>query len=167
MFRINESLDIFPIRQQINKHDCSVCVLWCILNYFGYEVSYRELYRYIQPPTTPGMGVSGEEIIDLLKKFRIKTISEKSNITRLRNYTKNDCPVIVSIQHKRDRTKPWKHTVDYGHYVVVLKVDESRVKFMDPDYGLVKSLSIKDFKDRWHDGDESFIYRNPAIICLF
>lgn len=37
---------------------------------------------------------------------------------------------------------------------------------MDPNYGKIRSLNIKDFKDRWHDGDENEFCKYPAIICM-
>ncbi|NMC58340.1 MAG: hypothetical protein GYA51_02980, partial [Candidatus Methanofastidiosa archaeon] len=88
----------FPIRQQMNRHDCSVCVIWCILRYAGIDITYRDLYRFIRPPIGPNDGVSGDQIIKILKKFGIKTICERSNISKLRFYT-TKWPVIVSIQY--------------------------------------------------------------------
>jgi hypothetical protein len=90
----------FPIRQQMNKHDCSVCVIWCILRHAEIDINYLDLYRFISPPTKPDEGISGDQIIKILKKFGIKTISERSNISKLRFYT-TKWPVIVSIQHKK------------------------------------------------------------------
>lgn len=155
----------FPIRQQMNKHDCSVCVIWCILHYAGIDVNYLDLYRFISPPTKPDEGVSGDQIIKILKKFGIKTISERSNISKLRFYT-TKWPVIVSIQYKKKRNVEWKHITEFGHYVIVLEVSDKKVRFMDPNYGKIRSLNIKDFKDRWHDGDENEFCKYPAIICM-
>jgi len=160
-------LSEFPVRQQMNKHDCSVCASWCILTYYGFNFSYRTLYRYIGPPTDPLLGVSGEEIIDLMAKVGISCINEKSSISKLKFYTEDGYPVIASIQHKKESDKSWKQTTFYGHYIIVLKVSDSKVYYMDPNYGKIRSLTIEDFKDRWHDGDENEYYQYPAIVCIF
>ncbi|NMC58562.1 MAG: hypothetical protein GYA51_04125, partial [Candidatus Methanofastidiosa archaeon] len=110
-------------------------------------------------------GVSGDQIIKILKKFGIKTICERSNISKLRFYT-TKWPVIVSIQYKKKRNVEWKHITEFGHYVIVLEVSDKKVRFMDPNYGKIRSLNIKDFKDRWHDGDENEFCKYPAIICM-
>jgi len=155
----------FPIRQQMNRHDCSVCVIWCILRYAGIDITYRDLYRFIHPPIGPNDGVSGEQVMKILRSFGINVVSETSNISKLRIDT-NNWPVIVSIQHKKKRNVDWKNIIEFGHYVIVLKVDDKKVKFMDPNYGKIRSLNIKDFKDRWHDGDENELCKYPAIICM-
>ena len=159
-------IDSFPVKQQMNKHDCSVCVIWCVLNYYGIKVHYKELYRLVNPPTKEGEGVSGEQISKILKEFGIKTISEESNISRLRFFTDSDYPVIVSIQHRKEYNKAWKRTKKYGHYVVALKISEGKIKYMDPNYGEIHTLSTEDFKNRWHDADDKKIYPNPAIVCI-
>lgn len=154
-------IEEFPVKQQRNKHDCSVCVIWCVLRYFGFdEFPYREMYKFVDPPTDPDIGVTGEQIIEVLRKFGIKAIHEKSNIPRLELFTKNKLPVIASIQYRKERNKSWKDTNKYGHYVVVLNVKKGKVKYMDPNYGKIKTLSTDKFKEKWHDGEEF-----PAIIC--
>jgi ABC-type bacteriocin/lantibiotic exporter with double-glycine peptidase domain len=153
-------IDEFPIRQQRNKDDCSVCVIWCVLRYFNIEISYREIYKFVDPPSDPNIGVTGEQIKEILKKFQIKAIYEKSSISNLRLYTNNNLPVIASIQYRKERNKKWKDTQKYGHYIIVLRVKKGRIKYMDPNYGTIHTLTTKDFKKRWHDGDEF-----PAIIC--
>ena len=160
-------IEEFPVRQQRNKHDCSVCVIWCVLQYFGIEFAYREMYNFVDPPTDMDKGVTGEEIVKILKKFGIKTVYEKSNILKLQSYSKNKFPVIVSIQYRKERNKSWKDTNKYGHYIVILEVKKGKVKYMDPNYGKIRSLTIEDFKDRWHDGDENEYYQYPAIVCIF
>lgn len=153
-------LEEFPVKQQRNKHDCSVCVMWCVLQYSGFEFPYREMYNFVDPPTDPDVGVTGDEIIQILKKFGIKAIHEKGSISDLQFYTKNKIPIIASIQHRKERNKSWKNTQKYGHYIVVLSVEKGKVKYMDPNYGEIKTLKTKEFQERWHDGDEF-----PIIVC--
>ena len=156
----------FPVKQQMNAHDCSVCVMWCVLKYYGIKIHYKKLYAFVAPPTQNDEGLSGEEIVEFLNKFKIKTVSEKSNISSLKAYTDNGHPVIVSIQHRKEYNKEWRYTRKYGHYVVVLQVTKTSVRYMDPNYGKIQTLNIKDFKERWHDADDENFYRNPAIVCL-
>jgi len=162
---MNELLQNFPVKQQRNGHDCGVCVTWCIFKYFGYNFSYKEIYDLFDPPKEVDEGISGEEILKILRKSGIKVKSEKSNLSNLKFYTSLNHPVIVSIQHRKKYNEPWHKTIEYGHYVVVLYVDNKIVKFMDPNYGKIRILSVKEFKKRWHDGDEKNIYKYPALIC--
>ena len=37
---------------------------------------------------------------------------------------------------------------------------------MDPNFETKRPVHIKDFKDRWHDGDENELCKYPAIICM-
>jgi ABC-type bacteriocin/lantibiotic exporter with double-glycine peptidase domain len=72
----------------------------------------------------------------------------------------------VSIQARKEYNKEWRKTRKYGHYAVVLKIIKNKVLFMDPGIGKIRSLSVQDFKERWHDADEKTFYRNCAITCL-
>lgn len=153
----------FPVKQQWYKYDCGARCMWTILKYVGIEISYRELLNILKPISE---GLEGEEIEEFLKKMGIKIISEKSTISKLRLYAEKGWPSIVSIQHKREKNKTWEETMKYGHYVVVLKVTNTNVFFMNPGVGKIQYLSIEKFKERWHDGDENVVYEYPAIICI-
>jgi len=153
----------FPIKQQLYKYDCGACCMWSILKYIGIEISYREFLNLLKPLSD---GLEGEEIEEFLKKMGIKIISEKSTIEKLRACTEKGWPSIVSIQHKREKNKTWEETIKYGHYVVVLKITNTNVYFMNPEYGKIQYLEIEKFKERWHDGDETSFYQYPTITCM-
>lgn len=157
-------LETFPVKQQRYRYDCSICSIWCVLRYLGYNFSYWDIYKLLGPDIKDG--VDGEEIEKLFKKLKVNFIAEKSTIHKLQKYSNKNFPTIVSIQHRKEYKKEWKDTRKYGHYAIVLKVTKNKILLMDPKYGKIKSLTIENFKERWHDSDGEIFYKNCAITCM-
>ena len=154
----------FPLKQQKHDYDCAVCSFWCVLHYFGSKIKYDDIITLAG--TTPQEGTYNVNIVKMLDKLKVSYIAEKATIKKLRYFTSHNFPVVIDIQfrkeYKKDLSKTWK----YGHYVIVLAVIGSKVIFMDPNYGTLRSLSIESLKARWHDEDAGKIYRNFAITCF-
>lgn len=157
-------LEKFPLKQQKYNYDCAICSFWCVLHYFGSKIRYDDLITLAR--TNPEEGTYNVNIIKMLDELGVDHVAEKVTIKNLRYYTLNDFPVIIDIQYRKEYRKDLSRTWKYGHYVVVLAVIKNRIIFMDPNYGELRSFTIKQLKERWHDEDAGVIYRNYAIICL-
>ena len=154
----------FPIRQQKYNYDCANSVFWTILYYFDKKVNYNTTKTLLK--TDPIEGTQIHNLEKTLKKFRINFIAENSTIPKLRKYIFNNCPSIVLIQHRKETNKEWSKTWKNGHYIVILGFYKNKVVFMDPYYGKLRNLTIRDFLKRWHDKSEDKIYKKYAIICF-
>jgi len=154
----------FPKKQQKYNYDCAVCSFYTVLHYLGSKIKYNDIITLAK--TSPEEGTFNVDIKRMLDKLKVDYIAEKTTVTKLRYYTSNDIPVIIDIQYRKEYKKDLSKTWKYGHYVVVLAVTNTKIIFMDPGYGEIRSLLITSLKERWHDKDAGQIYRNYAIICL-
>ncbi len=151
------------MREQKYDFDCSVAVAWSILKYYKVKVDYNALLKASK--VCPVDGMQPIKLINLLKKYGIDfELHENKNIRFIKNQIKNEIPVIVIMQARKEYNKTWKNTWIYGHYMVVIGYDENWLFIYDPSIGGMKQLSHDQFYARWHDYDNKRDYIKSVII---
>ncbi len=115
----------FPIYQQYNEQDCGVACIRMMLAYYGVYYSYNKLCEICE---LSGQGLSLYDISSCFKKVHF--LSKVVTIS-LDNLKKIESPIIVY----------WKES----HYVIIYKIDHSKIYIADPAYGKVK-IRIDEFR---------------------
>ncbi len=144
-------LKIKPFRQRAGS--CGPASLKMILNYFGVDVSERQLIKLTG--CTPGKGVGAKGILEGAKKLGFDGfIKDDSNFNELRHYViKNKIPVIVD----------W-FWYDEGHYSVVVDIDRENIYMLDPSLGHLRALRLRKFRRLWFDFPQDYIKKKEDII---
>ena len=160
----NILLSTFPVKQQLYDYDCADTAFWCVLHYFGSNITYDEIIKILH--TDPAEGTYNINIIKALDQLEVKYIAESSTIEKLRDYAFQNYPTVIDIQYRKEKGKSWANLWLEGHYEVVLEVTDTEVKLMDPDYGQIRSMPINKLLEAWHDEDADVKYQNYAITCF-
>lgn len=137
---------------------CGPTCVRMILNYYGIKKSEDELAKIIG--ATKKDGCTPEQIILGMKKLGIKvTYGKNFNLGKLQNLLMKNVPVII-----------YWNPRGYGHYSVVVGVDEEFVRIADPKMSKIINFKRNDFLKKWHDIDnkndkrEVIIIKNAALI---
>lgn len=118
----------FNFCPQLDSSDCGVACVQMILSYYGKHYSLNTIKKYC--PTSK-LGVTIEQIIDVLKKFQIRSIPITPTLKEVMNM-----PIPAILYFKR------------GHFVVLHKVKKGTYFIADPGFGLVK-LTEETLRKEW------------------
>ncbi len=105
--------------KQTDLRDCGVACLISIVKYYGGYAS-REYLRELTK--TSNEGVSVYSLVEALDKLGFETKAVKGKISNLQ---KKNPPFIAHLLINKQ----------YGHFVVVTKIDDKEITVMDPDGG--------------------------------
>jgi len=104
------------IRQTYN-YDCGATALQIILVYYGIEIRKDHI---IKATKTSKNGASIKEIVKAANKYGLKTSSKEMNINDIKDYIKENIPVILSLQAWTQKKTNWEDNRTDGHYVVAI-----------------------------------------------
>ena len=144
--------------QQKTKRTCSAACLHAVLRHYGFEVPEETLSELI------GVRRHGAELYQIVgvaralgfKASQVEIVSMKGAL----EYTRRDLPLICDVQ---SWTKPGS-----GHYVVLVDIKGGRAEIMDPNVaGNWRSMPVKDFDERWWDGDNVYPYKTLRRAAVF
>ena len=127
------------------KGSCGAASLKMVFDYWGVSVSESEIAKIAG--TSAENGTSIEGLTKAAEHFGFNaTVKENASLDDLRNYIKQEIPVIVD----------WFSTDD-GHYSVVVDIDKTHIILADSAikrpflYGNTRKMSCKIFLGVWFD----------------
>lgn len=155
-----------PSGTQVYDYDCGTKCLHLVMQYHNVYVPYADLLERILGDREYGVSVNKMKRLARSYGFRAWSMVNCS-IDTLKEHLNNRRPVIVLIQawaHKNLRPNDWKKAGkgnrDYGHYAIVMGLEDNYVILRDPNVPRRIRMTREEFLARWH-GDDS---RHTAII---
>jgi ABC-type bacteriocin/lantibiotic exporter with double-glycine peptidase domain len=144
--------------QQKTQRTCSAACLRAVLLHHGLDVQEEVLCKLID------IQHYGAELYQIVGAARALGFDaqqvEFKDLDEVRNHLKNDLPIICDVQS-------WTKAGS-GHYVVLTEEKDGKAEVMDPNTpGNWRSMPMKEFEDRWWDGDNVFPgkkLRRPGIL---
>lgn len=123
----------YPVVRQHDITDCGAACLSSIVKYHGGNISIAKLREY---SGTGKEGTTGFGLVKALQKLGFTAKGLKTQLEQLQN---EEFPLVAHVIIGNEGKK-------LEHYVVVYKIDNDNITYMDPSKGMVKeSLSL--FKD--------------------
>jgi ABC-type bacteriocin/lantibiotic exporter with double-glycine peptidase domain len=145
----------FPIIRQATPDMCGAACMQGVLRYYGIEERIDEVAKGLN--TNAETGTSIKDMVEYpvksgLKSHFIKCLKAKDLI----KYIDLNIPVIIMIQAYVDdiTTINWKETYDWGHWVVAIGYDSTRIIFSDPASFNRTYLTYSELDERWHACDD-------------
>jgi predicted double-glycine peptidase len=150
-----------PLVSQSTDYTCGPAALLSVFYYWGrFNLLEDEISR------RAGTTVEGTDSKGLVQLARTEglEVEEKSDFTieELHAHLDQGVPVILDIQAWVEGNaveRPWADQTDFGHYIVLIALDDEYAYFMDPslpiEYGFIP---ISELLERWHDNDGSEHY---------
>ena len=144
-------LDIKPFRQKPSF--CGPACLKMVLRYYGTDKTEKELGKLTK--CTFDKGTPGINILKAAHKLGFDGfIKDNATIKKLREYVeKKKIPVIVD----------W-FSVSEGHYSVVIGIDKENIYIQDPEFGSMRALRLKEFKNEWFDFSGNLLKPTDQIV---
>ncbi len=132
---------------------CGPAALKMVFDYYGLEMTEKKLSRFCR--STPERGTRAENMLKAASRlgFRgyIKNFATLADIKKL--VLKKKIPVIVDF-----------FSVDEGHYAVVRGIDAKNIYIEDPEYGLMRTIKLSDFKRVWFDFPGPYIKSKNDLV---
>jgi len=155
----------FPEVKQTFDYDCGAKSVQSVLFYYGIDAREDEIMRLALTDKRKGTLISG--IIRAFKKYRLKTISGKMDIKKIKEFINKEIPVIILLQSwAGGKISNWQDNWKDGHYAVAIGYDSKKIYFEDP-YSFVKTyLSYSELEERWHGMDGKKKCFNYGIAVL-
>ncbi len=158
-----------PLVEQSTTYSCGAAAVKGVLAYYGHEFQESFLMKKL------GTTINGTDHDKMAKLIRQHGISAKvqSGLT-LRDLQKSiaaNQPVIVENQswqqaQTKGKAKPYDNVWDFGHYLIVIGLDEKNVYLVDPStFGKRGFIPVPEFLARWHDlDDKNHKLKQTAIL---
>jgi predicted double-glycine peptidase len=150
----DENVIKFPDSRQATNYTCRASALQSVLLYYGIEEREDIIVKKL------GIKENGlidyKKYNDYIRHFGLKHEERSMTIDDLKSYIEKRVPVIVGIQAWRryDKDIDWAKDWSDGHFVVVIGFEKDKIIFDDPSIHSRRGyMSIKEFKERWHDKD--------------
>ncbi|HEY9059416.1 MAG TPA: peptidase domain-containing ABC transporter [Pseudobacteroides sp.] len=115
----------YPVVRQHDVTDCGAACLASIVKYYGGNISIARLREY------SGTGKEGTTGFGLVKALQRLGFTAKGLKAQLEQLVNEEFPLIAHVIKDNDGKK-------LEHYVVVYKIDDSSITFMDPAKGVVR-----------------------------
>ena len=139
----------FPQFRQTFNWDCGAKVLQEMLVYYGLDIREKKIIKK-SGMTKKGMRIS--EMKRCARIFDLKAKSKKMTIQEIIKHIDKGIPVIILLQAwARKKNVEWGKGWRYGHYVVAIGYDKSKIYFEDPAISGRAYLTHEELKERWHD----------------
>lgn len=153
----------FPMFRQASPYDCGVIAAQAVLAYFGINLRADHI---IKEAGTTTSGTSVEGIIQVLRNANLECDARILTIDEIKAAIDQSNPVIVVLQAWCDKpVAKWEECWTEGHYVIIIGYDTHRLYFEDPSSIQRTFLTLRAFKQRWHDiDDRGKKYLNYGII---
>ena len=152
-------LDVPDVRQP-SDYSSGPTSLQAVLSYYGMDINVDELINMTN--STPENGTNPENLAEAARKMGFNAeIKQNMTMKDLQGYLNQGTPVIVDVQAWKNNTtnvQSWTDEVEYGHYMVVIGIDNENVYLEDPAVlGSKGYISNLEFVERWHD-----LYQNSS-----
>lgn len=145
----------FPDVRQNTCFNCGVVSTQAILAYYGIEYSEPQLQKDLK--TSKKWGTATRNIVNFFKykKFQIEygTFTEG----KVKKYLHANIPVMILIQAWGPDRIDYRHTNQYGHYVVVSGYNERGFIIEDPAIFGRGIITYSNLKKRWHADDDGLL----------
>lgn len=141
----------FPDILQNTCYNCGVVCVQAVLAYYGIEYTEAKLERMLKTDKKWGTGIS-----PIIKFFRYKEFNVTHGtftIDMLKSFIHRKIPVIILIQAWGPDGIDYRHTNQYGHYVVVSGYNEKGLIIEDPAIFGRGFISYEHLKRCWHGDD--------------
>lgn len=138
-----------PIQE--TEYTCGPAALKLILQDYNIRCSEKVLAELAG--TNKKTGTTFVGLQKALAKMEVPVSFSSSNIDKLRAHIRSGGMAIVGIQawaDKEQSKEEYAEDWENGHYVVPVKIDNSKISFADPYIGEVVEMPIKEFESRWH-----------------
>ncbi len=139
----------FPLFRQTKSYDCGAITTQMVLAYFGINIRGDIIIKEVK---TNKSGTKIENIIKVLKKYKLKYKAGQSDIKNLKKFLKENKPIIIPLQAWTNKKEiNWQNDWSDGHYVVAIGYDKNKIYFADPSSIYKTYLTYTDLEKRWHD----------------
>lgn len=143
-----QSAEVPAVEQQLNS-SCGPAALKAVFESFGYGTKTEKTLRQ-ETNSSADKGTLPTALAEVAYKngLTVESFGEM-DLYQLSKVTSEGKPVIVCMQSTMDPPDGW----DNGHYIVVKRLVDDKVYYMDPAVGEERFLSHNQFLRRWHDKD--------------
>ena len=155
-------LKIKPFQETLNASMCGPASLKIVLQYYGVDVTEKELTKIAE--WNKDLGIDDKGIEKTAKSFGFKVkIKNNSNFKDIEKWLDKKVPVIVN-WFTRGRKDYSDSDVADGHYSVVAGFDDKFIYLQDPEIGKIRKLERDDFMKVWFDFKGEYIKPEELII---
>jgi ABC-type bacteriocin/lantibiotic exporter with double-glycine peptidase domain len=151
-----------PQGTQAFSYDCGIKSLQLMMAYYGVEVPYHNLLRTMK--RYKRFGLPKEVMANIARGYGFKVISKTGcSLKEVQENLEEGHPTIVAIQawadHKLGQEELKRSGIggckeDWGHYVVVVGLEDGKVILNDPLSFRRVWLTEEDLLNRWHAANE-------------
>ena len=137
-----------PDLRQMTTYTCGVSALQTILFYYGIDTREADLARKLKNTSS---GTEVKHIVRVAKEYGLKANAKQMTAADLKNYIKQNIPVIIAIQAWADKNTNYEKDYDDGHYVVAIGYTPESFIFEDPSTIGRGFIPYSELEKRWHD----------------
>jgi uncharacterized protein len=146
----------FPDILQNSNYSCGDACVQAVLAYYGIEYTEHRLEKLLK--TDSECGTSIKPMISFFRRKKFKIKSGKFSLDDLKMFINKDIPVIILLQAWGPDGIDYRHTNQYGHYVVVSGYNKRGFIIEDPAIFGRGFLSCTQLEKRWHANDGRKVY---------
>jgi len=140
-----------PDVRQAEYYSCGASSFQAVMSYYGKNSVECDLRMMLN--TTPTHGTYPWDMVRVAKHQGFDA-EWKENLTLndLESALRQGTPVIIDGQRFQDQNSTWENTWSWGHYMVVIGLDDRHVYLEDPFLlGSRLEMTREDFVASWHD----------------
>lgn len=146
---VPQVLNVTPIDQhlsssQYNDYNCFVASMFMALNYFGEEITYRELIPIVRGNDRNGLPANSDFVTDVTEG---RLLAKGEYTAQLDAVIENELmeyrPVVVAIRDMSLLAENWNSS--NGHAVLVYGIYNGRVFYIDPFNGERYAMPTQSF----------------------
>lgn len=145
--KYNKDIDIEPFVQTDDSR-CGPATLKMVLNYYGIKASEDELAKECNHTYKNGCKNSDMERVLNSYGFDVES-KENGTIEEIKEWVDEGIPVIVD--WFTGGVNPKNEDVPNGHSSIVVGVDETHIRILDPEHGEIRNLKHEEFMRVWFD----------------
>jgi ABC-type bacteriocin/lantibiotic exporter with double-glycine peptidase domain len=142
----------FPDILQNTNYNCGAVCVQAVLAYYGIEYTEHKLEKLLH--TSKKWGTESDNIIKFFKEQGFKITSGNFSVETIKKCIHREIPVIILIQAWAPAGTNYKHTNQYGHYVVVSGYNKRGLIIEDPAIFGRGFISYASLKKRWHSEEK-------------
>lgn len=140
-----------PDVRQAEYYSCGASSFQAVMNYYGKNSVESDLRTMLN--TTPAHGTYPWDMVRVARQQGFDA-EWKENLTLndLESALRQGTPVIIDGQRFPDKNSTWENTWAWGHFMVVIGLDDHYVYLEDPFLlGSRLMMTREDFIASWHD----------------
>lgn len=146
----------FPDILQNTNYSCGGACAQAVLAYYGIEYTERKLEKLLKIDVKCGTSI--KYMVSFFKRKGFKLKHGKFTLGDLKKLINKEIPVLILLQAWGPEGTDYRHTNQYGHYVVVSGYNKRGFIIEDPAIFGRGFLSYAQLKKRWHADDEGKVF---------